>query len=178
MARSRSIILAQLRASCLMAFPRACRQLSYLAPRIFLGSIWVHLLKDVTKHSTLLVEHMRIQAGKVAQRARRRAVQDSLRSFQGWIVQEGSLGAVRRCLRSVPYAADEYVDQGKLLFHPKDVVDVKVEQFQSLWASEACDPGSLEAVFNIVREAAKVEQLVPLEPQQIRKAASRMKAKS
>eukprot|EP00959_Pyramimonas_sp_CCMP1952_P368322 7715357-Pyramimonas_sp.AAC.1 len=85
-----------------------------------------------------------MQAGKVAQRARRRAVQASLRSFQDWIVQESSMGAVHRCLRSAPYAADEYVDQ----------------------------------VFNIVREAAKVQQFVPLEPQQIRKAASRMKAKA
>eukprot|EP00959_Pyramimonas_sp_CCMP1952_P376284 7881781-Pyramimonas_sp.AAC.1 len=33
-------------------------------------------------------------------------------------------------------------------------------------------------MFNIVREATTFEQLVPLEPQQIRKAASRMKAEA
>eukprot|EP00959_Pyramimonas_sp_CCMP1952_P234914 4908397-Pyramimonas_sp.AAC.1 len=98
---------------------------------------------------------MQAQSDKVAQRARRRAVQASIRSFQDWIVQESSLGAVHRSLRVVPQAADELVVDGVRLFHPVDIVDAKVKQYQTLWAPDKYDPQELEEVFSIAREAAR-----------------------
>eukprot|EP00959_Pyramimonas_sp_CCMP1952_P413997 8673945-Pyramimonas_sp.AAC.1 len=53
--------------------------------------------------------------------------------FQDWIVEESSLGVIRKSLGEVPQASEELSVNGTRMFTPKDLIDAKVKGWHKLW---------------------------------------------
>eukprot|EP00959_Pyramimonas_sp_CCMP1952_P007657 159872-Pyramimonas_sp.AAC.1 len=87
-------------------------------------------------------------------RAQRRAVQDSINEFKDFMGEDGAVGTLHKALNPQALPSLDIVQEDRVLFHPRDMIDHEAKSWHDLWAPAALDEDEISRTFARIQAVA------------------------